>query len=305
VNTPESTSFRHTALLYESTDEYLATAVPFLTEGIEAGERAVVAHTRSGLALMREALGLHASEVTFIDVGLIYTRPARTLALYHRAFTEQLRQAPAVRAIADVQFGADPREWSTWTGYEAVTNRSFRHLPARVVCSYDARRTPAPILEAVWQTHPEVVAGGAWATSERFQDPDEVLRRAAGAPMGPLELRPISAGGDIERLRERLAHAMFAAGVPSARAVDMLLAATEIASNAETHGGGIRDVRVGQCQGRFVCEIIDRGDGFDDPAAGYLPPGAGAGAGLWVARQLTWEIEFFRCPEGFTARIWL
>ena len=29
------------------------------------------------------------------------------------------------------------------------------------------------------------------------------------------------------------------------------------------------------------------------------------GAGLWVARQLTWQIDFFRSPDGFTARIWL
>jgi len=46
--------------------------------------------------------------------------------------------------------------------------------------------------------------------------------------------------------------------------------------------------------------FVDRGDGFDDPAAGYLAPREGIGAGLWVARQLTWRIEFFRSPAGFT-----
>jgi hypothetical protein len=38
--------------------------------------------------------------------------------------------------------------------------------------------------------------------------------------------------------------------------------------------------------------------------AGYLAPRAGAGSGLWVARQLTWLIEFFRSPDGFTTRTW-
>ena len=65
------------------------------------------------------------------------------------------------------------------------------------------------------------------------------------------------------------------------------------------------EVRVGRAEGRFVCEIIDRGPGFDDPAAGYLAPRTGVGAGLWVARQLTWHLEFFTSPRGFTSRIWL
>jgi anti-sigma regulatory factor (Ser/Thr protein kinase) len=62
---------------------------------------------------------------------------------------------------------------------------------------------------------------------------------------------------------------------------------------------------VGLVGGRFVCEIVDRGTGFDDPTAGFLPPRPGIGSGLWVARQLAWRIDFFRSPEGFTARIWL
>jgi anti-sigma regulatory factor (Ser/Thr protein kinase) len=87
--------------------------------------------------------------------------------------------------------------------------------------------------------------------------------------------------------------------------LEMLLAAIEIATNALQHGAGIKDIRVGQAHGRFVCEITDPGPGFDDPAAGYLAPRAGIGSGLWIARQLTWDLEFFHSPSGFTARIWL
>jgi hypothetical protein len=64
-------------------------------------------------------------------------------------------------------------------------------------------------------------------------------------------------------------------------------------------------VRVGDANGRFALEVIDGGPSFDDPTAGYLAPRDGRGSGLWVARQLTWEIEFLRTAEGFTARIWI
>lgn len=190
-------------------------------------------------------------------------------------------------------------------GYEAVFNRSFGHLPARVLCTYNVNGLPDPVVEAVWRTHPEVVAGDTWNTSHYHEDPDELLRRIAPVPEPLSELRSIAFGRDLESLRERLARELVAEQVTEAKGLDLLLAVTEVARNAIEHGGGIEEVRVGRAEGRFVCEIVDRGSGFDDPAAGYLAPRQGLGAGLWVARQLTWRIDFFHSPNGFTTRIWL
>ncbi|MGZ4152507.1 MAG: ATP-binding protein [Actinomycetota bacterium] len=131
------------------------------------------------------------------------------------------------------------------------------------------------------------------------------MRRITPAPEPLPELRSISFGRDPVELRESLARELRAAEVGEAKALELLLAATEVAANAVRHGGGVADVRVGCAEGRFVCEIVDRGDGFDDPTAGYLAPRTGVGSGLWVARQLAWRIEFLRSPTGFTTRIWL
>ncbi len=299
------TALRHNAFVYESPDQYLARAVPFLKEGLETGDGAIVAHTKSGMGMMREALGPDATRVTFVDVSSAYTRPARTLAAYHRVYARQLQQTPRLRAVADVQFGPDSREWDLWTGYEAVFNRSFAHLPAWVLCSYNANGTPDPILEGVWQTHPEIVDATTWRRNERYEDPDHLLRRITPPPEPLPELRSMPPVRDPEQLRELLARELIAAGVSQAKTLQMLLAATELANNALRHGAGIEEIRVGQAHGRFVCEIIDRGPGLDDPAVGFLAPRAGLGTGLWVARQLTWQIEFFQSHRGFTARIWL
>ena len=303
--TTDGTALRHNAIVYESDDEYLACAVPFLRDGLQAGEGAIVAHTKPGIAIMREALGPDAERVAFVDVSWVYTRPARTLAAYHEVYAEQLRSSHRLRAVADVQFGPDPREWDLWTGYEAIFNRSFAHLPAWVLCSYNANGTPDPIIEGVWRTHPEVVDRDSWTKSELYEDPEHVLRRITPPPEALPDLRSIPVTHDTEQLRERLAHELVAAGHSEAKTLEMLLAATEIATNAIQHGAGIEDIRIGRAHGRFVCEITDRGPGFDDLAAGYLAPRDGVGSGLWVARQLTWQIEFFRSPRGFTARIWL
>jgi hypothetical protein len=51
--------------------------------------------------------------------------------------------------------------------------------------------------------------------------------------------------------------------------------------------------------------VVDRGNGFDDPIAGYRAPRRETGTGLWVARQLTWLVESFHSSQGFTVRLWL
>lgn len=303
--TSDGTGLRHNAFVYQSQDEYVARSVAFLREGLEAGEGAIVANTRPGLAVMHEALGSDAAQVTFVDVSSAYTRPARTLAAYHQVFAAQLQETASLRAVADVQFGPDPGEWDLWVGFEAVLNRSFGHLPAWVWCTYNANGLPDPMLEGVWRTHPEVLADNTWNKSAHYQDPNRLLRRITPEPAPLSGLRSITFGRDPEEFRERLARELVAEGVTEAKALDMLVAATEFFTNAIHHGGGVEEVRVGRAEGRFVCEVVDRGSGFDDPGAGYLAPREGVGRGLWVARQLTWRIEFFDSPQGFTSRIWL
>src|SRR5437016_1154483 len=108
-----------------------------------------------------------------------------------------LRKTPTLRAVADVQFGPDPAEWDLWIGYEAVFNRSFGHLPAWVLCSYDANGIPDPVIEGVWQTHSDVLADEKWSASDRFEDPDRVLREVTPTPAPLAGLRSVRFGRDL------------------------------------------------------------------------------------------------------------
>src|SRR3954451_13061846 len=96
---------RHGAFAYDGDDEYVARSLAFLKEGLEAGEGCIVAHTRDGIATMRDAFGPDAERVRFVDVGSVYTRPARALAAYCGALRRELGHAPSVRAVADLQIG--------------------------------------------------------------------------------------------------------------------------------------------------------------------------------------------------------
>lgn len=297
-------ALRHHALVYDSDEEYVARSAAFLRDGLEAGESCVVGHNRAGIATMRDALGPDADRVAYVDLSRTYTRPARAVAAYYATFQRLLRTAPSVRAVAEFQFGPTFDDWREWESYEAITNLAYAHLPVWVVCTYPRTGLPDTVLKGVLSTHSEVLTDG-WAKSEHFEDPQEALRRLTPESKLLPDLRSWSVDSDLERFRERLARDLVAEKVPRKKALEMLVAATEVAANAVSHGGGIEEVRVGRADGRFVCEVIDRGSGFDDPLAGYLVPRSGTATGLWVARQLTWRLEFFHCSRGFTVRIWL
>jgi anti-sigma regulatory factor (Ser/Thr protein kinase) len=113
--------------------------------------------------------------------------------------------------------------------------------------------------------------------------------------------------GGPRGFREALGAELEAAAVSEVEAGNLLVAAEEVLANAQRHGGERLSVHVGPVGNRFVCEVSDDGPGIDDPFAGFLPPrpGHAYGAGLWVARQLTRQLELVPSPQGATVRLWV
>jgi anti-sigma regulatory factor (Ser/Thr protein kinase) len=301
----EARRLKHGALLYGEPTVYAERVVPFLQEGLDDGESVLAVAPRDRLATLRDGLGSDAERVTFIDSNSFYTRPVRVLSAYTQTVRREIRSTRRVRAIAEIPFGPTSLEWDEWTSYEAIINRALAPLPLWVVCAYNEGEMPQQLIDAMWRTHPEVGTDD-WAVSPHFEAPEDVVRANAVEPRPLPELRSSSPGADPASFRERLAEELAAQDVPPLRAIDMILAANEVAENAWVHGGGPEELRVGRVDGRFVCEIVDRGEGFDDPFAGFIPPDLeGKPAGLYVARQLTWKLEHFDSDRGHTVRLWL
>jgi MEDS: MEthanogen/methylotroph, DcmR Sensory domain len=207
---------RHNALVYDSQDEYIACAVPFLKEGIESGEGAVVAHTKPGLAMMREALGPHADHVTFVDVSSAYTRPARTLAAYHKVYARAAAEDTDAAGSRGRSVRPRPGRVGSLDWLPSGLQPLLRPLAGLGALLVQRERDADPIIEGVWETHPEVVVCDDWNRSDRYEDPDELLRRITPAPTPLPELRSIPFGRDVEKLREGLARELAAEGVPPA-----------------------------------------------------------------------------------------
>jgi anti-sigma regulatory factor (Ser/Thr protein kinase) len=300
-------SLRHDAFLYGSDEAFVSEMHAHLQTGLRAGAHAVAVTTAHNLGLLRESLGADAGNVRCIDREEWYRHPAHVLAGFTRVVRDaEAAGASSVYAIGEVRFGSTPREWDRWTAYEATIDRALAECKLNVICPYDERVLPAAVLAGACTTHEHVITD-ARRPSASYADPAAVVRAHTPAPEALPQLRALAPPASTHDLRRLLATEMAADGVPATAIGDMLLAATEVFTNARQHGGGTTSLAVGRVGSHFVCEIADAGAGLDDPLAGYLPPRLPqrSHAGLWVARQSTSAIELLRTDGGgLTVRLW-
>ncbi|MEA2389600.1 MAG: hypothetical protein QOG41_2373 [Thermoleophilaceae bacterium] len=297
----------HHLLVYDSDEQYAEQVAPFVEAGLEAGEALVAVPGRATEPVLRDALGANAQRVTFHLCEDWYTRPEDVLARYDAAVRTLLRDgAPGVRVAAELPPCSSHEEWDTWVRYEAIINRAFADRPVSLVCTCDSRLIPEHVLDSMRSTHPLLLGNGRERNPD-YHDPADVVQRFAPTPEPVPEVHDVPLDGDARALRDALARELADAGVPPDQADGMIVAVSEVVVNAERHGGGVRTLRVGADDARFVCEVSDAGVGLEDPLAGFVPPSApaGSGAGLWVARQLTRRLDLVPSPEGgLTVRLW-
>lgn len=298
---------RHDLFLYGDDDRMVKTMAPFLESGLADGEPVVVILERWKWELLADGLESDAGAIAYIDRDVFYQRPEAAIAGYDRRLREFVRAgAKSVRAFAELPRCETEREWDAWIAYEAIVNRALAHHPFWVTCGYDKREMPEPVLESGFETHPCVLSDDR-ARSPRYQDPEQVVSSRTLAAVPLTGLHPLASYDDAQSFRECLSAELHTAGVSPPELQNMLIAAGEVLANAQRHGEEPLSVRVGRVGERFACEISDAGPGIADPLAGFVPPHPGhvGGAGLWVARQLTRQLELVSSPHGFTVRLWI
>jgi serine/threonine-protein kinase RsbW len=107
----------------------------------------------------------------------------------------------------------------------------------------------------------------------------------------------------------KVRHQVQAAGrrcrMDAERLDDFIIAVNEVMTNAVRHGGGIGRLLLWR-DGALLCQIVDRGPGFD-PTAYLQPtrpqPSASGGMGIWLARQACDELRVHSGPTGTTISI--
>jgi anti-sigma regulatory factor (Ser/Thr protein kinase) len=297
---------RHSAFVYEDDDGMVGKLAPWLAVAVTDKTPVVVVLERRKWELVATALGSDADAILSLDPDAFLTRPEAALAGFDAAFRRLLPNGTSTARV----YGEPPwraeAEWDRWISFEAIFNRAFAHQPGWALCGYDTREAPEPALDGAFATHPEILTDG-WARNPRYEKPEDVVRSHTPTPVPIVGLRALPLRRGPQRFRENLRAELDTAGVSKLDAKGLLIAVEEVLAHTRRDGGQNVGVSVGRVGDRFACEISDAGGEIDDPLAGFLPPQPEHPdrGGLWIARQLTQQLELMRSPHGMTVRLWV
>lgn len=296
----------HRAMVYERDDAFMRTAVPFVREGLAYDETLLVIGTAAGNAGLRAALGHCADAVEFHDSAGWYTQPTRTIAAYNSFILDHLGER--IRVVAEPGWRSGTSfEVAEWTRYESMVNLAFAEIDASVLCTYDRRNTPAGIIDGALRTHPELTGDAGTRPNGAYLDPCAVYAGVDGTPLDPPPPHAATAqvsGSDLSDLRCFVAGHARGHGLSPARLNDLLVAATEIATNAVRHGRPPVACRLWTDGDDLVVEITDGGRWSPPTMTGFLPPDQGmSGFGLWAVRMLCPLVQLRTGVDGTLVRL--
>ena len=300
----------HDALFFSSPDELAAATVPFVQQGLAAGDAVVVTASPATADVVRTAVDDDRVRVLAWVEAYARRTPAAVTAFRRLADELTATGARRVRVLGETDFGRTEREQLEWQRYEAVVNHALADWPLWGLCLFDTTRLPDQVLESVARTHPTVVTVSSRTPNPRFVDPAEYLR-GLPVPVEPLQATAprlaVDEVTDPIALRHAVASALAAVGGPREVVEDFLLAVDETTSNAVRHGGPPLGLRLWTSAERLVCTVTDHGPGMDDPFAGYGPAHGDdlsrGGMGVWLARQLCDHVDISSGPDGVTVRL--
>jgi AcrR family transcriptional regulator len=292
----------HEAMVYSSEEELLGRLVPFLRDGVAAGQPATVVLRPDRAALLRDALGHDAQALSFLDAGALYSSPAQAIAEYRQRLDAQLSQPNAglVRVVGEVQFGPSEQEHTRWTRYESVFNRAFAGYPAWVICLYDTRALPEQVVTDSLCTHPFVSTCDRREASAGYIETDEVVERPLGrerarADRGtPLARVTVTREGELDDLRRVVAGLARAGGLAPAVVDDITMSVSELVRDALRPGSGEASVQIARAGAQWHCDISHRAAGENV---------RGESLGLSIARLVSDRIELASAAASQTVRL--
>jgi MEDS: MEthanogen/methylotroph, DcmR Sensory domain len=168
---------------YRSDAEFRALIVPFVEDGVAAGQPVIIGYDDRKAALLRSWLSDPAA-VTFIAGNSRYARPARAIASCWKIFERHTAAGAArIRIAGDVPHEGNGGRFVGWDCCESAVNTVWDRFPVWSRCLYDAAAAPR-VPDIAGRTHPRIaLPAGQVQDNDRYQHP------AGFRPLPPIPAR--------------------------------------------------------------------------------------------------------------------
>jgi anti-sigma regulatory factor (Ser/Thr protein kinase) len=299
--------FHHQALFYAGDDEFVAATLPFLREGVAAGDPTFVLVEERRIEQLRAGLSADAEHITFADMRTVGRNPARIIPAW-QAFVDTAGSADRLRGIGEpIWSGRTDAELVECRLHEALLNVAFEGGRAlHLLCPYDVEALDPEVVRGAQHTHPFVGVNGGDEPSPDYageRDVTRIFNDGLPRPATEPDTRRFSVG-PLHDFRTFVADRARSFGMSSSRIDNLVLAANEMATNSILHGGGSGLVRVWGEDDSFLCEIRDAGH-IDNVMVGRVRPPRDemAGRGVWMANQLCDLVQIRSSDTGTVVRL--
>jgi anti-sigma regulatory factor (Ser/Thr protein kinase) len=304
---------RHRALFYRDLDEYASAVASFLlAAGARAGAAFVAVpgdrHAKLWRALTKQAVSAAAQAIaartTFADMCELGRNPGRIIPMIQALIGNSAGRG--IRFVGEpIWPGRSTAEMREATRHEALINAAFDGSPVTVLCPYDVARLPEWVIADARRTHPVLVSRGTNLRSTAF-DGSGLVPEDCDEPLPRVPARAFVAHyrSNLRDIRNLIGEHARLAGLAQARAVDLILAVSEVAANTLRHTASGGTISIWPAAGELVCQLDDTGF-IADPLAGRRAPDGDhpGGHGLWLVHQVCDLVELRTSERGTSVRM--
>ena len=304
--------YRHEALLWQGHDEFLAGTLPFILEGVHAGQPVLAAVVPERVELLQRALGPDADRVRFADMTELGANPARIIPAWRRFTEEHAAGGQPVRGIGEpIWSGRRPAELVECQLHEALLNQAVEHdTPLWLLCPYDVENLTPDVVAEAHRSHPVVVEVEHHRGSTLYRGTHHAgtIFESDLPAVDVAVSHRVLGRADLAVVREDVIAHGVSAGLGPERGEELALAVHEVTVNSLEHGSGHGVLRIWHEDDALIFEVRDQGR-IADPMVGRRTPqwDDERGRGLWMANQLCDLVQVRSGEAGTTIRIhaWL
>ena len=282
-------SFVHEAFLYDDDQEFLDHTVPFIDEGVEAGNAILVVLDPVRIDSLRSRVSASNGSVQYRDMSEIGRNPGRIISAWGRFVEDSVSAGRRMRGIGEpIWDGRSDAEILECQRHEALLNVAFDLTSGfSLMCPYDRSALDGRVLAYAGRTHPAMFEDGKSSVCPDY-DGMEIDPFAGSLPEPSSTVEEFDlARVTLDWVRRLVSDHAAAGGLDERRSRELVVAVNEAVTNTVRHADGIGVLRLWREDDSVICEVADHGL-ICDPLAGRLPVSTSDtdGRGLWIINQL-------------------